>query len=321
MASPFDWLFGSGGDTPPPAVTTTTQSQNLPEWYQEYIKAIIGKGAEISKQPYTPYGGPRVAGFTPDQTSAFDATRANTGTYSPYGVGSFDMLTEGGGDFDSAAFNSYLSPYTEGVVNRISDLGARNLSEKLLPTVNKTFTGAGQFGSSRHADFTNRAVRDTNESVLAQQAASLESANTNAMQAYSDAMARKIGAGRELVTSGEAAQGAGLRDAAALEAIGGTQQQQGQKGMDLAYEDFVAQRDYDKNQTRYVSELARGFPQPVSTATTVTAPGTPAPSPVSQLGGLALGGYGLSKLLKKGGRVTPMRSIGGMKMAKRYANG
>jgi hypothetical protein len=48
--------------------------------------------------------------------------------------------------------------------------GARNLSENLLPAVSDQFIRAGQFGGSRMGEFGSRALRDTQESILNQQA-------------------------------------------------------------------------------------------------------------------------------------------------------
>lgn len=59
----------------------------------------------------------------------------------------------------------FMNPYTEGAANEVMRLSNQNLTENVLPQVNSTFTGAGQFGSSRNADFTNRAIRD-NQTAL-----------------------------------------------------------------------------------------------------------------------------------------------------------
>lgn len=93
------------------------------------------------------------------------------------------------------AVNDYMSPYTSQVTDRIAQLGGRNLSENLLPAVNDTFTGAGQFGSSRHADFTNRAVRDANESILGQQSQALEQGYGQANSAFQADQSRLAGLG------------------------------------------------------------------------------------------------------------------------------
>jgi hypothetical protein len=66
--------------------------------------------------------------------------------------------------------NQYMSPYQTGVMDVIAKQAGRNLSENILPNVSDAFIKAGQFGSSRMGEFGSRALRDTQEAVLNQQA-------------------------------------------------------------------------------------------------------------------------------------------------------
>ena len=66
--------------------------------------------------------------------------------------------------------NQYMSPYQQNVMDVMAKQGARNLTENLLPGVSDAFIKAGQFGSSRMGEFGSRALRDTQESILNQQA-------------------------------------------------------------------------------------------------------------------------------------------------------
>lgn len=70
----------------------------------------------------------------------------------------------------ASGINQYMSPYQTGVMDVIAKQGARNLSENLLPGVSDAFIKAGQFGGTRMGEFGSRALRDTQESVLNQQA-------------------------------------------------------------------------------------------------------------------------------------------------------
>ena len=80
----------------------------------------------------------------------------------------------------------YMSPYQENVMDVIAKQGSRNLSERILPGVSDAFIKAGQFGSSRMGDIGSRAIRDTQESILNQQA---QLANQGYGQALSAAQA------------------------------------------------------------------------------------------------------------------------------------
>lgn len=70
----------------------------------------------------------------------------------------------------AGGIDQYMSPYQTGVMDVIAKQGARNLSENLLPGVSDAFIKAGQFGGTRMGEFGSRALRDTQESVLNQQA-------------------------------------------------------------------------------------------------------------------------------------------------------
>jgi hypothetical protein len=103
---------------------------------------------------------------------------------------------------------------------------------------------------------------------------------------------------------------------AAQQQVGAIQQAQAQQGLDLAYQDFLKQRNYPYQQLAFMSDMTRGIPLSQSAQQIYTAP----PSPVSQLGGLgmsALGIYGMSGGFG-GGR--PMAK-GGLMDAKEYKEG
>lgn len=62
--------------------TSTVTQQNIPKEFFPYFNRILARGEEASLQPYTPYGGQRLAGQTTDTMAAYDLTRdiANRGT-------------------------------------------------------------------------------------------------------------------------------------------------------------------------------------------------------------------------------------------------
>ena len=70
----------------------------------------------------------------------------------------------------AGGINQYMSPYQTGVMDVIAKQAGRNLSENLLPNVSDQFIKAGQFGGTRMGEFGSRALRDTQEAVLNQQA-------------------------------------------------------------------------------------------------------------------------------------------------------
>ena len=91
----------------------------------------------------------------------------------------------------ATGINQYMNPYNDAVTSRIAELGGRNLSENLLPNVSDAFVRAGQFGGSRMGEFGARALRDTQESVLGQQAQALQQGYGQAMGASQADLARQ----------------------------------------------------------------------------------------------------------------------------------
>ena len=84
-------------------------------------------------------------------------------------------------------------------------------------------------------------------------------------------------------------------------AYGGQMQQQAQRPLDQAYQDFLNQQNYPYKQLGFMSDMIRGLPLgQQSTQSMYQAPG----SMMGQLGGLGMGAYGVSQLMKaEGGTV------------------
>lgn len=90
----------------------------------------------------------------------------------------------------ASGINQYLNPYNTAVTDRIAQLGARNLNENLLPGISDAFIRAGQYGSQQMGTLGERAVRDTNESVMGQQAQALQQGYSQALGASQSDQAR-----------------------------------------------------------------------------------------------------------------------------------
>jgi len=85
----------------------------------------------------------------------------------------------------------YMSPYQSNVMDVIAQQGARNLTENLLPGVSDSFIKAGQFGSRGMGEFGNRALRDTQEAILNQQAQLANQGYGQALSASQTDLARQ----------------------------------------------------------------------------------------------------------------------------------
>lgn len=275
------------------ATTTTSSLSDLgtlpltPDFVMQALRTIIGQGGAIAASPYVGYSGPRIAALTPDQLNAEAITRniASGSVVDPNALQG--AISYGLSGFDPNQVKKYMSPYTEGVVNELGRLSRKNLFEGTLPQVNTTFAGAGQFGSTRNADFVNRAIRDESYNLLGQQSKALDTAYNSALDQYNTWHQNALS---------NAAKAADISQTAAsnLGVAGLQQQQQTQKSYDLAYQDFQNQLKYPQQQLGWLANVVSGQEMP-SGSVSPTYDYTTAASPLMQGLGTASEIYGLFK--------------------------
>jgi hypothetical protein len=211
------------------------------------------------------------------------------GGYAPY-LSRAGQLAEQSSVYDPSQLQKFLSPYIGGVVDEIGRLGLRNLTETALPQQLATFTGGGQFGSTRSQDYAGRTIRDTLADIAGRQGTALQGAYDQAQNLYGSWAGRGLAGAGALGTIGKQLQQQQLADIGALSAAGGQQQQLGQQNLDWAYNQFQEQQQYPWQNVERLNALLRGITLPQSgTRTTMTA--SPEPSGYSAFTG-ALGKLG-----------------------------
>lgn len=273
-------------------VTLESQTTTaLPEWYTNYAQQILSNAQALAARPYTTYQGPRLAGFTPEQLQGFTQTKEAAGAYQPSLTAATQAVSGAlatnplataqpylsqAGQSSVANIGQYMNPYTEQVVKRIGELGARNLRENLMPAIGARFIGAGQFGGSRQAEAIGKALRDVSEGTLAEQAKALQSGYTEAGRLSAEdlsrygtlaniagAMGERTGAqaldvSRQFGSLAEQAQKLGLTGAEATTGVGATQQAMNQRNLELAYADFLKQQGYPAEQIATMTGSLQG---------------------------------------------------------------
>lgn len=323
-----DFLFGGKA---PESVTKYGQSAtDTPAWYSDYTQGLIAKANAIAAEPYQKYGLPRLAQFTPYQQQAFSQTPEVAMSYKPalsqgmaytQNAGSSSALDQASPYLQAASartpdvIGSYMNPYTSSVVDRIGDLAKRQMSENIIPTIQSQFIGGGTFGGSRSGEALGKSMRDLQESTMAQQAQTLERGYTQAgQQAAADQarmaqlgqltgaistqdLARQLQAGDQLARQGALQQSLGLTGLGAIEGVGQQMQNQQQRSLDLAYQDFLGQRDYDREQIAFLNNAIRGLQIPTRQYTENVGPADVyVPGALSQAAQLGATVYGLGRL-------------------------
>jgi hypothetical protein len=320
-----------GGGAPAPSSQTVTQT-NIPEYARPYVERMMGKSealTDIEANPYQAYGGQRISDFSPLQRQAFENVAgqqtagqlgAATGLAGAAGLASLGA----GADYRNMATNpfatqAYMSPYMQNVVNVQKDEALRDAQIRNIGA-NLGSARQGTYGGARQA----LAEQERNRNLQTQLGQIQAGGSQKAFEAAQQA--QQFGTSAGLQGFGQALQGAsalgtlgqaqfGQQQAInqAQQNVGAIQQAQAQQGLDIAYQDFLKQKNYPYQQLAFQSDMLRGLPLSQSAQQQYTAP----PSPVSQLGGLgmsALGIYGMSGGFKG--------ATGGLpKDFKRYAEG
>ena len=334
-------MSSGGGGSSQPTSSTVTQS-NIPEWQRPHMESLYGQAqalTDINRNPYQNYSGERVAGFSPQQTQAFNQLQGmqvpgqttdasnitynaaqQAGNYQNYGPQQFQTQQAN----NPALMQSYMNPYiqtaldpTLQLMQQNAGINQRNLSQQAQR--------AGAFGGYRQG--IQQAVQAGQDS-LAQGNVIGNMYNTGYGQASQNMQtdaARKLAAdqageqsrqfGANLGLSGlqTQLQGAGqlgqlgqsqlnqqLGLNQAQQLAGAQQQQNVQQGLDVGYQNFLDQQNWAYKNLGFLSEIL-GRPMANSTQSMYSAP----PSTSQNLLGLGLGAYGLSGMMgrKRGGTV------------------
>jgi len=300
---------GGGGQPPPPPPTTMTQqTSNIPEYFQPYLERLFDRAEGVTTEPFQRYEGQRLALPTEQQQQAYQGVEEMVGGYKPY-IATADLLTAQAAQqsTDPTAIASRMSPYQQAVVD-IQKREALRDANKLQQQIGASAVGAGAFGGSRQALAEAELGRQTGQRLADIQAVGSQQAFQQAMNQLSADRAASLAAGQQFAGLGAQQQQLGLAGLGALETVGGTQQAQQQKALDIGYEDFARETTYPQQQLQEMSSVLRGFNLPVSTYTTSQAQQAP-PTFGQQAAGLGLGAlgiYGAGKgvgLFAEGGKV------------------
>jgi len=288
----FGGSGGGGSPPPPPPQSVTQQTSNIPEYFQPYLERLFERGEAVTTEPFQRYEGQRLATTSPQQQAAYQGVEEMVGGYKPY-IATADLLTAQAAQqsTDPAAIAARMSPYQQAVVD-IQKREALRDANKLQQQIGASAVGAGAFGGSRQALAEAELGRQTGQRLADIQAVGSQQAFQQAMNQLSADRAASLAAGQQFAGLGAQQQQLGLAGLGALETVGGTQQAQQQKALDIAYEDFARETTYPQQQLQEMSSVLRGFNLPVSTYTTSQAQQAP-PTFGQQAAGLGLGALGI----------------------------
>ena len=296
---------------------------NFPQWYNRLNQANLLRAAETAFEPYQAYQGPRQALSDPDQIAARQGIIDTSGIASPFFTEAFNQSKLGSTQLAGTDIRPFMSPFQQGVTD-IALREARRQGDIQRNQLDSQATKAGAFGGSRAALEQAEAERNIQQNLADIQA-------TGSQRAYDSALAQlaldraaasqaapqmaALGTGLQTVTT------SGLKEA---ELASERNRAERQGALDIAYQDFLTQRQYPMAQASGLQSLLTGASVPGSSLTTTF--GQP-PSVGGQVAGAALAGLGA---LGSGGAFEPggfvnnifgYKGGGEIKRERGYANG
>ena len=265
----------------------------------ESAKALTGPGSQM------PFAKQQLEGLSEGQQRAITQALSGVGGFAPFLQRGDAAVRQGiagaqGASFTPTDFRQFMNPFTEDVIQKqyedIAQQGAQAQANLGAQAV-----GQGAFGGSRQGI----AQGEIAANVLDQQArtgAQLRSAGfqqaQNLAQQAAQQQLRQAQLGGQLGVSqaglGQLGQQMGVQDINTLLGVGALQQQQGQRGLDVARANILAEQALPFQQIGFMSDIFRGVPALQQTFTTQTQPGPDRRSQLLGLGIAGLGAYGMA---------------------------
>jgi hypothetical protein len=251
----------------------TTQSVELPEYQQQQQQEVFQAARGLAGQPFVPYTGPLVAGFSPDQLRQFEATRGlfETGMeYDPI-TGIRELAQAPTPSLLGADIAAYQSPFQRQVTDiALGDI--RREAELARQAAQERAIGAGAFGGSRSAILEAEATRPYAEQA-ARTAATLGQAGFEQAQRAAEADIAREMAGRQFQAGllgglqQEQMQRLGM-----LGDIGRQQQMLQQQALQVPYQEFQRALAYGPQQLGLL-QAGLGTTTPITTTQQKTGTG------------------------------------------------
>ena len=285
--------MGKGRSRAPSQPTEQNIVQSsLPKYFEPYAIDMIKRAEAESKREYTPYQGQRLADENVDTARSREIARQAAEGGIP-GIGqAISGTTAGMGraiqglgfqsqDFGSEQAQKYMSPYLQNVLDVQKQAAITDFQRQQAGRAADAIK-AGAFGGSRSAVAQALAGEGLQDKLAEIQAVGQQKAFEQAQQQFQRDREAKLAAERQglsaaeslsgqsaqLAALGEKARAGDIEAAQLLEKIAKDRQAREQAGLDIAYEDFIRQRDMPREDLTFLSSILRGVPVQPSTETT-----------------------------------------------------
>lgn len=264
--------MSKGGQT---ATQQTTQQLN--PFVQDLMTRGFQAAQQVSSIPYQAYQGPRVAGFRPQEQQAFGM--AEQAVANRVGAPQLEQATQAAqmaAGYSPAQFQQnvqgFMSPYQENVVDATMRRLAQSRAERDAAT-KASLAASRAFGNERRGVYEAQLAGEQDLNT-AQTLANLYQQGYGQAAGFAQALpSQQLAGAAQLAGFGSQALQQEQARQQMLAQAGQAQRGMAQQNLDIAYQDFLAQRGYPVEQLKILQSGIAGMPALTSTTQTSTAPG------------------------------------------------
>lgn len=278
MSGIFDFLTQGTGAT---TTQTGSSSQTLPPWYEDYNRNLLAASIAAAQEPFKLYPEARIPTSSPSTLKSWELAGEFGDEASPLMQAGVGATVRGAAPFDPSQVANFMNPYAAQIADIIGRRGEERYEDKFLSPAFDAFTSAGQFGSTRNMDFVRKAMQDASREITDAQTQALSPAFGQALSAYNQSRQIDQAGG-----AGALSQFKGALDL--LSGAGAAEEGKDKESMDLAYKDFLEQRDQPWSILEKLKAMSSGITIPGSSTSTSTSTQTAGePSPLAILSAIA----------------------------------
>ena len=286
-----------------------------PEDYKSGLADVLKEAKNIYEAKkelgYQTYGGPRIAGFSPEEQAAMAGIAGLVGAGQQYLAPAAGLTAGLAQQFTPSVAQQYMSPYQQAVID-VEKREAIRQAQRPMQDIGAAATQAGGFGGSRQAILEAEAQRNLQQRLGDIQTRGQQAAYETGLRAFESQKAREKSAAAGLTSLGQIAPRQQLTELTALSGIGEAQRGMQQQALDIGYQDFLKQQQYPYELLGQYQSTLYGYPYQAYSQQTYTP--YQKPSSFQQLAGVlgAAGKVGSAfGFFNTGGKIA-YRSKGGL---------
>jgi hypothetical protein len=240
-----------------------TPTYTVPEDYKSGLKDILAEAKNIYETQkglgYQTYGGPRIAGFSPDEQAAMQGIAGLVGAGQQYFAPAAALTLGQTQRFDPTTAAQYMSPYQQAVVD-VEKREAVRQAQVPMQQIRQQAAGAGGYGGSRQAILEAENIRNLQNRLGDIQTKGSQAAYETGLRSFEAQKERERAAASGLASLGQAAPRQALTELTALSGIGEAQRGMTQAGLDIAYQEAEAQKQFPYQALGQYQSTLYGYP-------------------------------------------------------------